>query len=251
MSVWAFSDTHGQRWAFDEILSYIGPKDTVYFLGDAIDRGPDGWNILKEILNDPRFKMIKGNHEDMMVLAILTEPGYDSRQQWYWNGGEVTHKAFRADPNGLEIVRRVRQLPTYLEYTNPNGIRIRMTHAGFTPDENDFPGLGDDLIWNRSHFLHDNWNDEINGNDLILHGHTPIPYIVEERAQIAGMTGRNLDNLYEGQTEIDPGAYWYCRNHKVDIDCGVHYTGITTLLNLDTFDEQVIIGEGVLPPDEN
>lgn len=195
--------------------------------------------------------MIKGNHEDMMVLAILTEPGYDSRQQWYWNGGEVTHKAFRADPNGLEIVRRVRQLPTYLEYTNPNGIRIRMTHAGFTPDENDFPGWGDDLIWDRSHFLHDNWNDEINGNDLILHGHTPIPYIVEERAQIAGMTGRNLDNLYEGQTEIDPGAYWYCRNHKVDIDCGVHYTGITTLLNLDTFDEQVIIGEGVLPPDEN
>jgi len=249
--VWAFSDTHGQRWAFDEILSYIGPEDTVYFLGDAIDRGPDGWNILKEILNDPRFKMIKGNHEDMMVLAILTEPGYDSRQQWYWNGGEVTYKAFRADPNGLEIVRRVQQLPTYLEYTNPNGIRIRMTHAGFTPDENDFPGWGDDLIWDRSHFLHDNWNDEINGNDLIVHGHTPIPYIVEERAQIAGMTGRNLDNLYDGQTEIDPGAYWYCGNHKVDIDCGVHYTGITTLLNLDTFDEQVIIGEGVLPSDEN
>lgn len=251
MSVWAFSDTHGQRWAFDEILSYIGPEDTVYFLGDAIDRGPDGWNILKEILNDPRFKMIKGNHEDMMVLAILTEPGYDSRQQWYWNGGEVTYKAFRADPNGLEIVRRVQQLPTYLEYTNPNGIRIRMTHAGFTPDENDFPGWGDDLIWDRSHFLHDNWNDEINGNDLIVHGHTPIPYIVEERAQIAGMTGRNLDNLYDGQTEIDPGAYWYCGNHKVDIDCGVHYTGITTLLNLDTFDEQVIIEEGVIPPDGN
>lgn len=251
MSVWAFSDTHGQRWAFDEILSFIKPNDTVYFLGDAIDRGPDGWNILKEILNDPRFKMIKGNHEDMMVLALLTEPGYDSRSQWYWNGGQVTHQAFKADPHGIDIVRRVQQLPTYLEYINPDGIRIRMTHAGFTPDENDFPGWGDDLIWDRSHFLHDNWNNEKNGNDLILHGHTPIPYIVEERAQIAGMTGRNLDNLYDGQTEIDPGAYWYCGNHKVDIDCGVHYTGITTLLNLDTFDEQVIIGEGVLPSDEN
>ena len=46
-------------------------------------------------------------------------------------------------------------------------------------------------------------------------------------------------------------SYYFNKNHKVDIDCGVHYTGITTLLNLDTFDEQVIIEEGVIPPDEN
>lgn len=243
MSVWACSDLHGQRWAFDQILETIGPEDKVYFLGDAIDRGPDGWQIMRDIMNDPRFIYIMGNHESMMVDALLRFPhDPETLEQWYWNGGKVTHKALRADPEWYEVLQKVAQFPDYLEYINPDGIRVRMSHAGFTPDEEDWHGWGDDLIWDRNHFLHDNWNEERNGNDLIVHGHTPIPYILEERTMIARMTGRNLDSISQNE-EIEPGAYWYCGNHKVDIDCGVHYTGITTLLNLDSFDEQVFISK--------
>jgi hypothetical protein len=39
--------------------------------------------------------------------------------------------------------------------------------------------------------------------------------------------------------EMEPGAYFYAKGHKIDIDCGAHFTGYTTLLNLDTFDEEV------------
>ena len=53
MSTWCFSDIHGQRELFDQVMAEIGSDDTVYFLGDAIDRGPDGWNILKELMNAP------------------------------------------------------------------------------------------------------------------------------------------------------------------------------------------------------
>lgn len=39
--------------------------------------------------------------------------------------------------------------------------------------------------------------------------------------------------------EIPPGIFVYADGHKVDIDCGAHYTDCTVLLNLDTWEEEV------------
>ena len=55
MSVYAFSDLHGNGILWDKIKSFLGEDDKAYFLGDACDRGPDGWRILKEILADERI----------------------------------------------------------------------------------------------------------------------------------------------------------------------------------------------------
>ena len=50
MRVFVFSDIHGQRVLFDKIMNRIGPNDKAFFLGDAIDRGPEGWQIFKELM---------------------------------------------------------------------------------------------------------------------------------------------------------------------------------------------------------
>ena len=42
MSVYAFSDLHGNGILWDKIKSFLGEDDKAYFLGDACDRGPDG-----------------------------------------------------------------------------------------------------------------------------------------------------------------------------------------------------------------
>jgi calcineurin-like phosphoesterase family protein len=55
MATYVFSDLHGRKdlWlkANKEVL---GPNDTIYFLGDAADRGPDGWEMIKTLLDDER-----------------------------------------------------------------------------------------------------------------------------------------------------------------------------------------------------
>jgi hypothetical protein len=58
--------------------------------------------------------------------------------------------------------------------------------------------------------------------------HTPIPYLVEE-----------LSYFEEMPEEIPPGIFIYAGGHKIDIDCGAHYTDCTVLLNLDTWEEEV------------
>ena len=106
MSVYAFSDIHGQRKLFDQVMAEIGPDDTVYFLGDAIDRGPNGWAILKELMNDPRVIYIKGNHEDMMCNALWRYPDYppisNAMSIWNRNGNIPTLTAIDAEGNLVE-----------------------------------------------------------------------------------------------------------------------------------------------------
>lgn len=233
MSVWAFSDIHGNRKLFDAIKNFIKEDDIVYFLGDACDRGPDGWNIIKEILADERFIYLKGNHEDMLVKAYFEqmEGDYSSHREmdlWFWNGGQPTSNTMGCDKvkEVINTVNKLALLPLAAEYINKNGELIHMSHAGWSM------GLetptSEEWVWDRTHFLDTRWFGP--DNAIVIHGHTPIPHLVEE-----------LSFFYEGlaEEELEPGALWYCGGHKICIDCGAHFTGVTTLINLDTFDEEI------------
>ena len=49
MKTVCFADLHGNYNLWTAIKNYYGPKDTLIFLGDACDRGPDGIKIMKEM----------------------------------------------------------------------------------------------------------------------------------------------------------------------------------------------------------
>ena len=95
---YVLSDIHGNERRFRSILKQINlkPEDTLYILGDVIDRHPGGIRILRKIIAMPNAKMIPGNHEYMMLRA-LGYPRDDNRDDggalahWYRNGGKVTH----------------------------------------------------------------------------------------------------------------------------------------------------------------
>ena len=70
--IYVMSDIHGQKRRFDSVMRQIGlrAEDTLYVLGDVIDRNPDGIGILRRIMAMPNANMLLGNHELMMMNAL-------------------------------------------------------------------------------------------------------------------------------------------------------------------------------------
>ena len=139
--IYVLSDIHGQKRRFDSILKQIDlrPEDTLYVLGDVIDRNPDGIKILRQIMSMPNVKMILGNHEHMMLDALYyphdNEPDREYRQglrmsRWYRNGGKITHdylKHIRKTLRG-EIFEFLDSLPLNEEVLI-DGKRFVLVHA--------------------------------------------------------------------------------------------------------------------------
>ena len=229
MAVYALSDLHGNKELFKKVKSFLNEKDTVFFLGDAADRGPDGWELIKTIYEDSQFIYAKGNHEDMLVNSIKEFCEMNSKSGdcdlLFYNGGKQTFNAWRKDGAKKSWAIKLEKLPAWLTYINIKGQLISMSHAGFTPKPNEFPSHNE-LLWSRDHFL-DNWNEEVN-NCIIVHGHTPIEHLLEE------IDPANV--LYDNYTS---GALYYECGRKCCIDHGAVFTGKFILLNLDTMQETI------------
>lgn len=143
---YVLSDIHGNLRRFESIMKQINLQsdDTLYVLGDVVDRYPDGIKILRRITKMPNARMLMGNHEYMMLQAIghcrnaadeRVNTNWKQRRHWYQNGGRVTHeqlKHIRLDARA-EIFRFIRQLPVNMEVT-VNGIKYKLVHA--SPVEN-------------------------------------------------------------------------------------------------------------------
>lgn len=143
---YVMSDIHGNLTRFEDVLRKINlqPEDTLYILGDVIDRYPNGIKILRRVMKMPNVKMLIGNHEYMMLNAIghckdteeeKEDTNWRQRRLWYRNGGQVTHeqlkhmrKDFRSD-----MFDFICQLPTNLE-VEVNDIKYKLVHA--SPEEN-------------------------------------------------------------------------------------------------------------------
>ncbi len=62
---YVISDIHGNSERFNSIMKQINlqPEDTLYVLGDVIDRYSDGIKILRKLMKMKNVKMLLGNHE--------------------------------------------------------------------------------------------------------------------------------------------------------------------------------------------
>ena len=140
--IYVMSDIHGQKRRFDSVMKQINlqPEDTLYVLGDVIDRNLDGIKLLRQIMAMPNVKMLLGNHELMMVNALYCPPPEDEewpeyyyeRKQalWYRNGGEVTHNYLKHIKKAVrqEIFEYLDKLPVNAELT-VNDRQYILTHA--------------------------------------------------------------------------------------------------------------------------
>ena len=69
---YAVSDIHGCYDKYIQLLRRLGLKDsdTLYVLGDMIDRGPDGLKILRDISMRPNVVPFLGNHEYAALTCL-------------------------------------------------------------------------------------------------------------------------------------------------------------------------------------
>ena len=70
--IYVMSDIHGCKDEYMEALKQIDLKDedTLYVLGDIVDRGPDGIEILRDMMFRANVIPLIGNH-DYMALMML------------------------------------------------------------------------------------------------------------------------------------------------------------------------------------
>ena len=234
MSVYVFSDLHGNYSLWEQIRDFMGPDDRAYCLGDCADRGPDGLRIMEEVYNDPRITYIRGNHEDMMLNAIRRPDSYSEELRlWMWNGGEPTLLAWLDEIDNTKWIRRIMDMPIYAQYINTSGNIIWMCHAGFGGGNHPEDMETRDLIWDRTHIYEVKWYGA--ENEFIVHGHTPIQYLVSEMNE----RDRFFDNNPEEDWEYTPEAIYYCEDHKIDIDLGTYMSNQAILMDLDTAEEHV------------
>lgn len=237
MATYACSDLHGRLDLLKQIQDFLQPDDTVYFLGDAGDRGPEPWKTIKAVAQDKRFIYLKGNHEDMLVKAMEDDIKHDHFRGGNYilltaNDGGKTFFEWEQEENQSGWWHYLKTLPTYEKYINQDGYTIHLCHAGFNPLQDDALPNDDDLLWDRQHFF---TSDPIFGNrELCVHGHTPIPLLIK---RIAGK---------KNYFKWGGNALWYGNCHKIDLDCASWYTGRIVLLDLDTFDEHVFTAEDAI-----
>lgn len=244
MSIYCSTDWHGCYWVWEKVKEILKPNDRLIFLGDAADRGPDGWRLIKELLDDQRVIYIKGNHEDMMEKALQDWLKYpddfywnQELELWFYNGAEPTYNSFIKDNIPIEEKRKylyqLADLPCVVMYHNTLDIDIYLIHAGCDGAEYVKQLDNKDFLWDRTHYIiADAWHGQ---DEVIIHGHTPIPYLREEQLNV------HITDVIVPQ--YNGGVYWYGQGHKACIDMGTVFTGNAVLLDLDTFEEILIKGE--------
>jgi len=169
----AIGDIHGCLGPLEALLEEILPKvdperDTLVFIGDYVDRGPDPKGVIERILElKERYRVValKGNHEDMLLNWV--EHGRDL-DLYLFNGGGSTLRSYDKDgrfelpPHHLEFLRSLVLYHETEEYL--------FVHAGLRPGvplERQDPM---DLLWIRGEFI----RSRFDFGKVVVFGHTPL-----------------------------------------------------------------------------
>lgn len=186
---YVISDIHGRRDRFHDILNRIhfSGSDTLYVLGDVIDRNADGIAILSEIIDAGNIVMLLGNHEYMMlnVMRAAAEGNEERLMEdlwlWYLNGGEITNRTFQklTGEEQETILRYLKGLPLNLEIT-VEGKDYLLIHgspeAAFKLGDTEFTDVTMYAVWNRF----DPFAENLFPGKTIVCGHTPTVHFTHK-----------------------------------------------------------------------
>ena len=253
MSTYVVSDVHGRAAAFDRALERVSlaDDDTLWVLGDMIDRGPAAADVLRMVRDLPCAHAIMGNHERLM-LDVLTSPDDQlASYNWLSNGGAATHTSLLNIPVGqrVDLLEWAGALPAY-GHAIVAGRAFLFAHSGIRAGQVSVPDVWDDaacerflsaqtlddLLWIREDF----WGCPTGlvrpdgAGAVVVCGHTPTPLAAPlcDRCQDdpCDPDGRAL-MLRVGACQATGGIA-----DRVDIDCACASgapTGQVCLLRLD------------------
>ncbi len=233
--IYVMSDIHGRYDEYKEMLAKINfsEDDSLFILGDAVDRGPKSMEILLDMCYAPNIFPIMGNH-DVIALACLKEVSKEITDEsvaefieagediitmltdWMFNlGGQATMDSYsRLSTDEKEMVLEyIEDMPLYEELVI-GGKSYILAHTigpeNFYPDR----ALGTynevDLLHARCDYGMMYYKDKI-----LITGHTATCTLEENGFQ---------SKLYQG-------------NNHIAMDCGMDRLGC---LCLDTMEEYYV-----------
>lgn len=225
---YVMSDIHGEYEKYRELLEKIGfsDEDTLFVLGDVVDRGPEPVKVLLDMSMRSNVYPIMGNHEVMMLdvleplLAEITEDNWNTQisgdllrkfSLWQINGGDVTVRQIRALPQDerMTLLEYVKEFSPY-ETVDVGDKTFLLVHAGlggYRADKRMREYTVFELAFDRPTLDTTYYGDDV----VVIAGHTPT---------------RAFHDRWEP----------FRSGNAVFIDCGATFGGRLACLCLDTME---------------
>ena len=175
----AIGDIHGCTKTFRMLLEEgikIEKTDSIYCLGDYVDRGADSKGVVDYILamrkKGYKIRTLRGNHEEIMMESGKSKANF---KHWVKNGGKATLESF-----GVSSYSKLK--PVYKNFFNETAFyfpvgKYLLVHAGFNFAAPNFKEDKEAMLWIRNFII----NKEVLGNRIIVHGHTPVKLPVNNK----------------------------------------------------------------------
>lgn len=262
--IFAFTDIHGMWHLYKAIMNYCHEQDPdamIIYCGDACDRGPGGYRIMKDLLANPHVVYLKGNHEDMFAKAareikeyfsfkdadrdkvkhilktcMVFDYRYAAIQDSLSNGGLSTLTDWVMDGMPMDFVESIEGLPLTFstdtcDFCHAAGIypifeRVAQAEYDSTKiDEWD----KESILWSRG-ALDSAWRPD----HTCIFGHTPVPYLLEDLEVEWDETKEVQPYKYVGHFGQERGM----TGAKIDMDTGAAFLGFAYVLNVLTMQAQ-------------
>jgi len=156
-------DIHGCVRELETLLAGLdlSAGDTLAFIGDYIDRGPDSRAVVDMLLalraqSGLRTIFLKGNHEDMCLAYVGREGRWG--ESWRMNGGGATLRSYGVS-EALQGEAVAERFPAeHLEFFESLDLtavvdEFLLVHAGVRPSVPLAAQDPEDLLWIREEFI--------------------------------------------------------------------------------------------------
>lgn len=229
--IYVVSDIHGKYDKYMELLEKIklSADDTLYVLGDVVDRGEKPIEILHDMMKRPNVFPLIGNHDYVAALVLkrlsceITEESIsaldndtlDILYDWLKDGGETTLDGFlKLSPiERQKVLDYLGEFELYAEVA-AGGNEYLLVHGGLGNYSHE-KGLCEYNLDELLTFRTDYSKPLFSGNKYLVTGHTPTQKIPEN---------------------LNPGKIYRANNH-IAIDCGAVFGGSLAAICLDTGEE--------------
>ena len=206
---YVMSDIHGEYTKYITMLETIDFRetDTLYVLGDVVDRGPEPIRLLMDMMNRANVFPLMGNH-DLAALAVLelyksealrssfSNDFLQVLKEWGEDGGKPTIKEFFAlsEEQQNDVIDYLKEF-SLLEVAETDDRTFVLVHAGlgnYRPGKKLSEYTDEELLFCRPNPAEQYFDDD---SVFVVMGHTPTPY-------------------FSGKAEI------YKKGRNIFIDCG-------------------------------
>ena len=222
--IYAVSDLHGCYEKYIKMLEKIQFRetDTLYVLGDVVDRGDGGIKILLDMIQRKNEIPLRGIHDYLAYCQIknLTQPlqKQDTHeiqnlyQSWFYDGGYPTYTAFvKLPPEKQKML--LAYLNVFLLYDEVK-VKDKRFFLSHTVPEKERMLHFDRLNWQELIVGEPEYEKEYFPDRYLVTGHTPSDF---------------LDESFSGRI--------YQKNSHIAIDCGAVFGNPLGCICLNTLEE--------------